>query len=36
MSVLAVPRSTPIAFAGKRDPGLKGQRIQSWRVVLVP
>jgi len=26
--VFAVPRSTPIAFAGKRDPALKnGQRI---------
>src|ERR1051325_4635449 len=30
MRVLAVPRSTPIAFAGKSDPALKkGQRIQS-------
>jgi hypothetical protein len=28
MSVFAVPRSTAIAFAGKKDPGLKsGQRI---------
>ena len=26
--VFAVPRSTAIAFAGKRDPGLKGQRIR--------
>jgi hypothetical protein len=30
MRVFAVPRSTPIAFAGKSDPALKkGQRIQS-------
>src|ERR1700738_2114384 len=31
MSVLAVPRSTPIAFAGNRLPALKkGQRIYPW------